>query len=111
MSDNVIISIKGKQVNENGPDEMELVTAGRLAAFSALFAAYGFMKKRRLPAQIFYGFAILVSLMTLAHSQSRTCFIALGAAAGALAFRAVWLRMEGRRIRIPAGLIAGSKEL
>lgn len=30
MSDNVIISIKGKQVNENGPDEMELVTAGRL---------------------------------------------------------------------------------
>lgn len=30
MSDNVIISIKGKQVGENGPDEMELVTAGRL---------------------------------------------------------------------------------
>ena len=83
-------------------------TAGRLAAFSALFAACGFMKKRRLPARIFYGFAILVSLMTLAHSQSRTCFIALGAAAGALTFRAVWLRMEGRRIRIPAGLIAAA---
>lgn len=30
MHDNVIISIKGKQVNENGPDEMELVTAGRM---------------------------------------------------------------------------------
>jgi len=30
MRDNVIISIKGKQVNENGPDEMELVTAGKL---------------------------------------------------------------------------------
>ena len=30
MHDNVIISIKGKQVNENGPDEMELVTEGRL---------------------------------------------------------------------------------
>ncbi|MGN0985730.1 MAG: DUF1934 domain-containing protein [Candidatus Enterenecus sp.] len=30
MSDNVIISIKGKQVGEDGPDEMELVTAGRL---------------------------------------------------------------------------------
>lgn len=27
---NVIISIKGSQVNENGPDEMELVTEGRL---------------------------------------------------------------------------------
>ena len=31
MNDNVIISIKGRQVNENGPDEMELVTAGRLS--------------------------------------------------------------------------------
>lgn len=30
MHDNVIISIKGRQVNENGPDEIELVTAGRL---------------------------------------------------------------------------------
>ena len=30
MHDNVIISIKGKQVNENGPDEMELVTEGRM---------------------------------------------------------------------------------
>ncbi|MDD6160930.1 MAG: DUF1934 domain-containing protein [Oscillospiraceae bacterium] len=31
MEDNVIISIKGKQINENGPDEMELVTAGQLS--------------------------------------------------------------------------------
>ena len=31
MQDNVIISIKGKQVNDNGPDEMELVTAGCLS--------------------------------------------------------------------------------
>ena len=31
MNDNVIISIKGKQVNDNGPDEMELVTAGCLS--------------------------------------------------------------------------------
>ena len=30
MRENVIISIKGKQVNENGPDEMELVTEGRM---------------------------------------------------------------------------------
>lgn len=30
MSENVIISIVGKQVNDNGPDEMELVTDGRL---------------------------------------------------------------------------------
>lgn len=30
MRDNVIISIKGRQVNENGPDEMELVTEGRM---------------------------------------------------------------------------------
>ena len=30
MRENVIISIKGRQVNDNGPDEMELVTAGRM---------------------------------------------------------------------------------
>jgi len=29
-NNNVIISIKGSQVNDNGPDEMELVTEGRL---------------------------------------------------------------------------------
>lgn len=30
MHDNVIISIRGLQTNENGPDEIELVTEGRL---------------------------------------------------------------------------------
>ena len=30
MQENVIISIRGRQVNENGPDEIELVTAGEL---------------------------------------------------------------------------------
>lgn len=30
MNDNVIISIKGTQEGENGPDELELVTAGQL---------------------------------------------------------------------------------
>ena len=30
MRDNVIISIKGRQINDNGPDEMELVTEGRM---------------------------------------------------------------------------------
>lgn len=30
MQDNVIISIRGLQTNENGPDEIELVTEGRL---------------------------------------------------------------------------------
>lgn len=31
---NVIVSIKSRQVNENGPDEMELVTEGRLERHS-----------------------------------------------------------------------------
>ena len=31
---NVIVSIKSRQVNENGPDEMELVTEGRLECHS-----------------------------------------------------------------------------
>ena len=30
MQDNVIISIRGLQTNENGPDEIELVTEGQL---------------------------------------------------------------------------------
>ena len=35
MQDNVIISIKGRQVTENGPDEIELVTAGRMVRTEA----------------------------------------------------------------------------
>ena len=42
MSDNVIISIKGKQMNADGADEMELVTAGELerSAEGAITVSY-----------------------------------------------------------------------
>lgn len=42
MRDNVIISIKSRQDGENGPDEIELVTAGRLmrTASGALTVTY-----------------------------------------------------------------------
>ncbi len=42
MSDNVIISIKGKQMSADGADEMELVTAGELerSAEGAITVSY-----------------------------------------------------------------------
>lgn len=42
MSDNVIISIKGKQMNADGADELELVTAGELerSAEGAITVSY-----------------------------------------------------------------------
>lgn len=82
-------------------------TTGRFAVFSAMFAVYGFWVKRGWKARTLYAAAILVSLMTLAHSQSRTCYIALSAAAGAMAFRGGVLLLKGRGMRWLAGLAAG----
>lgn len=55
--------------------------------------------------------SIVVFAMALAHTQSRGGNIALGLGVGALAFRWAWQRFEGRRWRVPVGLVSGGLAL
>ena len=75
-------------------------SVGRVAVFNLLFCLYGmavWRERRGIRAAL--GFALAVHLLTLVHSQSRTCYFALAAAFGVLAFRAVWLRMRPGALR------------
>ena len=78
---------------------------GLIGLFSALYCIYG-VKRRWLKALL--AAASLLFLMAIAHTQSRTSNIALGAGVGALVFRWVYLSLTSRRWRIPAGLLAGA---
>lgn len=55
--------------------------------------------------------SIVVFTLALAHTQSRGGNIAMGLGVGAMAFRLVFRRLEGRRWRVPAGLLSGGLAL
>jgi len=57
-----------------------------------------------------FGAALIPFVLTLAHTQSRACFIALGAAVGAMVFRFVWLKLagKGKLLAAAAGLAAAA---
>ena len=76
----------------------------RGAVLASLLAAYGICVARRRWLKALLGACIAV--LALVHTQSRTCFIAFGAAAGAMVFRCLWLRLPERAWRIPAALAA-----
>ena len=76
----------------------------RAAVVAALMAIYLIMVARRRWAKALCGVCIAILTLAIVHAQSRTSNIAYGAALGALAFRGVWLRMEGRRGRAAVGI-------
>ena len=78
----------------------------RFAAFCVLFSVYGIITRKSRVLRAFLGFDILVSLMVLAHTQSRSSGIGLSLALGALAFRAAYLRFAGKRWRMLAAALA-----
>lgn len=78
----------------------------RAAVVAALMAIYLILVSRRRWVKALCGVCIAILTLAIVHAQSRTSNIAYGAALGALAFRGVWLRMEGRRGRAVAGIAA-----
>lgn len=76
----------------------------RAAVVAALMAIYLMMVARRGWAKALCGVCIAILTLAIVHAQSRTSNIAYGAALGALAFRGVWLRMEGRKGRAVVGI-------
>ncbi|MGN0803401.1 MAG: O-antigen ligase family protein [Candidatus Faecivicinus sp.] len=95
VSDRIVIFM-----NTNGVSEC--------AALIILFSIYAIMNHPNRLCKAFFAFDLLVNVMVLAHTQSRTSIIALSAALALVAFRAVWLRPELRRLcaRLAAGLAA-----
>ena len=76
----------------------------RAAVVAALMAIYLIMVARRRWTKALCGVCIAILTLAIVHAQSRTSNIAYGAALGALAFRGVWLRMEGRKGRAVVGI-------
>ena len=74
-------------------------SAGRSSVLVSILAVYLFCISRRRWVKGLTVACIVVLTMTLAHTQSRTSVIAYGAAAGAMVFRGLWLKLEGRRGR------------
>lgn len=77
----------------------------RVAVFNVLFSVYGIITHRKKALRVFLVFAILLNLMILAHTQSRTCYIVLGIALGMIAFRGVFLAVKKKGVRIIAALL------
>lgn len=78
---------------------------GRITMYCILMAIFGCLSCRRKGVRVFNIIVILVNLMLLAHTQSRTCFIGLAAGLALLSFRALYLRFVSLKWRIPAGLL------
>lgn len=81
-------------------------TTCRYACFNIVFSIYAFIRMRRMWAKGFFAFNAVLNFFVLAHTQSRTGYIALAAAFAALAFRFFWLR--AKKFRIAAALIAAA---
>lgn len=82
-------------------------TTCRYACFNILFSFYAFVRMRKVWAKGFFAFSAVLNVFVLAHTQSRTGYIALSAAAAALAFRFVWIRAKKYRIAFaPVAAIA-----
>lgn len=82
-------------------------TTCRYACFNILFSIYAFVRMRRIWVKGFFAFSAVLNFFVLAHTQSRTGYIALSAAAAALVFRFLWLRARKyRAVLAPAAAIA-----
>lgn len=83
----------------------------QLAIVGTLFALHRLMNGtgRALRGALIASMAVFT--LALAHTQSRGGNIVMGLAVGAMAFRWVYRRLEGRRWRVPAGLVSGGLAL
>lgn len=78
----------------------------RFAVFNILFSVYGALTRKKKGFHIFLTFVILLNALILAHTQSRTCYITLGAALGMIAFRGVFLSVKKKGLRLAAAALA-----
>lgn len=74
----------------------------RYMAFNILFSVYAIYVKKNKWLRAFFSVSILIHLIGLAHTQSRTSMIALSAAIGVYAFRAAYMRLWKFRWKIVA---------
>lgn len=81
-------------------------TAARSSVLAVILAVYLLCVSRRRWIKALLAVSIVILTMALAHTQSRTGLVAYGAAAGAMAFRGIWLKLEGRKGRWAAALLA-----
>lgn len=83
-------------------------TTARFAAFNILFCIYAICRLRGKPASLYFALNILLNAVILAHTQSRTCYIAFAAGLAAIAFRSFFLMKRMGFWRFPAAVAAAA---
>jgi len=83
-------------------------TTSRFAVFNILFCIYALYRLRRRSVRTYFALNILVNTIILAHTQSRTCYIALAAGMAAIAFRGLFLMKKTGKWRFPAAVVAAA---
>ncbi len=78
----------------------------RIEMMCILLAIYLFINRKQIGWRIFSVITGLANLMVLSHTQSRTGTIALSLAIGVLAFRAMYVRLSRKGLRIVVGALA-----
>lgn len=77
---------------------------GRRAEMCVLFAIYALYYSKKRWQRVLLWFTMIVSVMVVAHSQTRSCTLTLSMIFGALVFRWIYLRMQEKKGRLPAAL-------
>lgn len=76
----------------------------RYAVFNMLFSIYVLTARKGKLLRGWFALNLLLNFIVLAHTQSRTCYIAMAAALGMIALRGIYLRL-GEGVK---GLLAGA---
>ena len=80
----------------------------RVVALNAIFSIYAIRVRKGKLLRAFFAVNLLVNVLALIHTQSRTCMIAFSVVLAVMAFRAICLRFEGKKWRMIAGVAAGA---
>lgn len=83
-------------------------TTARFAVFNILFCIYALSRLRRRSVCVYFVLNILINIIILAHTQSRTCYIAFAAGMAAFAFRGLFLLKKAGKWRFPAAVAAAA---
>lgn len=81
--------------------------AARDAVGCMLFCIYGFYSFNKRWVKAILGLAFVVFAFALIHAQCRTCNLMISIALGAMAFRWIYLRLNGKTKGVVAGIAVG----
>ena len=80
----------------------------RYAVLNVMFCLYALYTRRGALLRGWFGLNLVLNLLVLVHTQSRTCYIALAAGLGIIALRGICLKLGGKLKGFAAGAAAAA---